>query len=411
MIDALIIDPALKALLFPLRPEELASLESQILAEGCREALIAWRTDDGAVLVDGHNRHAICTKHGLPYRVDVRDFASREAVESWIDDNQLGRRNLTPDAFALVLGRRYNRTKRQGARNDLVPSEATSPHFEEKSNDAAVDEQGGSAQSPDTRTAAALAAAHGVSRATVERAGAFAEAVERLGLVAEVTKGERMPWSRQEVTSAAKALPEDAAPVAIAKVVEKLKKQGLAKQARQATNSSASNEWYTPAQYIDAAREVMGVIDLDPASCKEANQTVRAKRFYTERDDGLSKPWRGRVWCNPPYGRGERNVSNQDLWSTALIERYAAGEVAEGCMLVNSRTGDLWFQKLWNWPICFIAGRINFVSNTGFTDAPIQSSVIVYVGPNQARFREVFRRFGRVVMPEDVALQAVVEAA
>ena len=47
----------------------------------------------------------------------------------------------------------------------------------------------------------------------------------------------------------------------------------------------------------------MGGIDLDPASCAEANKIVQAKQFYSQRDDGLKQPWFGRIWLNPPYGR------------------------------------------------------------------------------------------------------------
>jgi len=90
-------------------------------------------------------------------RIHIRkvDFDSAEAAEDWIDANQLARRNLKPDSFTLALGRRYNRTKEQGARTDL-----TSVQKEHKS------------------TAEALSEEHGVSAMTVRRAGKIAEEVE-----------------------------------------------------------------------------------------------------------------------------------------------------------------------------------------------------------------------------------------
>lgn len=66
-------------------------------------------------------------------------------------------------------------------------------------------------------------------------------------------------------------------------------------------HNSGNNEWYTPLPYVEAARAVMGTIDIDPASSDKANETVQAEHYYTIADNGLVRPWYGRVWLNPPY--------------------------------------------------------------------------------------------------------------
>ena len=66
----------------------------------------------GNVLVDGHNRHEICTRFNLPFKTVQREFADRDAAMDWMHANQPGRRNITPDQFTLLLGRRYNRAKK-----------------------------------------------------------------------------------------------------------------------------------------------------------------------------------------------------------------------------------------------------------------------------------------------------------
>jgi len=148
------IDPEFKRLIPSLSDDEYKQLEANIQSEGCRDSLVVW----GDVLIDGHNRYEICNRHGIEFQVCEMEFSDREEAKDWIDANQLGRRNLTPDAFRLLLGRRYNRSKKQGQRTDL-----TSHQNDGKSTD---------------RTADRLAKEHGVSRPTVERAGKFAEEVE-----------------------------------------------------------------------------------------------------------------------------------------------------------------------------------------------------------------------------------------
>lgn len=95
------IDPEFKDLIPPLQPEEIAGLEASLLAEGCRDALIAW---DG-VLIDGHNRYVICQKHGIDYAITEKELADRDAAILWIIDNQMGRRNLA-DIDRIALQRR-----------------------------------------------------------------------------------------------------------------------------------------------------------------------------------------------------------------------------------------------------------------------------------------------------------------
>ena len=86
------IDNEFRALIPPLSADEYAQLEANIIADGCRDPLVVW---DGT-LIDGHNRHKICTEHGIPYATKEHAFADRDAAIIWIIENQFGRRNLTP---------------------------------------------------------------------------------------------------------------------------------------------------------------------------------------------------------------------------------------------------------------------------------------------------------------------------
>ena len=88
----IVVNEDLRAYIDPLSPEEYEALERSILAEGCRDALVLW----GELLVDGHNRYSICSKHGLPFQtVQNTRFKSIEDVHLWMIDQHLGRRSVS----------------------------------------------------------------------------------------------------------------------------------------------------------------------------------------------------------------------------------------------------------------------------------------------------------------------------
>lgn len=157
--------------------------------------------------------------------------------------------------------------------------------------------------------------------------------------------------------------------------------------------TSKSTEWYTPPQYIEAARTVMGGIDLDPASNAIAQEWIRARRYYTLADDGLAHEWRGRVWLNPPYGK----MTGQFV--SKFTEERLAGRVTEGIVLANSYSTDTaWFQVLWDGILCFTKRRIKFVSPCdGKLAGSTHGSVFVYFGEHEAEFVAEFSRWGPIV--------------
>ena len=162
-----------------------------------------------------------------------------------------------------------------------------------------------------------------------------------------------------------------------------------------------SNEWYTPAKYIEAARTVMGAIDLDPASCEVANQVVKAAQYYSEKQDGLTQPWHGRIWLNPPYGK-INNRSTIDLWIRKLISAYQSREVEQAILLTTCDSDNQWFQLLWNYLICFTNHNVHFfkpingVIRKDSRSTQMFGTVFTYIGPNEQAFIDTFRQFGTI---------------
>lgn len=161
------------------------------------------------------------------------------------------------------------------------------------------------------------------------------------------------------------------------------------------SNNSGDNEWYTPSEYIHAANLVMGGIDLDPASSREANSIVAAAKYYTVEDDGLSHPWAGRVWMNPPYAR-----PLIDSFCAKLAESFAQGDVTQALTLTNNATETGWFHALAEVgeAICFPRHRVKFWHREKESAVPLQGQAVVYMGPNVEAFRREFLQFGFTVV-------------
>lgn len=121
------ISEELRAYIDPLTANEYAALERSILAEGCRDALILWND----VLIDGHNRYAICKKHGIEFKtVQNNSFATIEDVMLWMIDNHLARRSVSDFQRGMLALRKKSilaaRTKAQQESGAASGTEAAS---------------------------------------------------------------------------------------------------------------------------------------------------------------------------------------------------------------------------------------------------------------------------------------------
>ncbi len=173
MTHKLILDPEFSHFVPPLAPKEMELLEQSILNEGCRDAIITWN----GVILDGHNRYAICTKHNIPFRTKEILIDSRDEAIAWICTNQMGRRNITEENKRYLIGKRYDAEKRIGARNatgrNQYSIQEDSPRML------------GKPQGYDTKhgIASSLGNEYRISHATVEKYGRYAQAVDRIAQV------------------------------------------------------------------------------------------------------------------------------------------------------------------------------------------------------------------------------------
>jgi hypothetical protein len=153
------------------------------------------------------------------------------------------------------------------------------------------------------------------------------------------------------------------------------------------------DEWFTPVEIIEAVRDVLGVIDLDPASCDQAQQTVQATRYFTIENDGLKQEWSGCVWLNGPFSH-PLNIK----FVTKLIDEYQSGNVFKAIMLVNILP-SAWLQDAIKAcsAVCFSRDRLRFTHQTGKVQTNKHNLGIFFFGPDVGKFQRRFSEFGRVL--------------
>jgi hypothetical protein len=177
MSQEITIDPEFRDLIPPLTPNELEQLHRSLDDDGCRDSLLVWQ----GILIDGHNRFSHCKTSNIKFQIREMSFPDRHTAKDYVILNQLGRRNLSADAAALLRGKLYNGTKKQGKRSDLTSGKSCTK----------------------SDTAEKIAKDSGVSPRTVKNDAKFAEAADATGETAAVIAGTSKK-SRKEVIAAAK---------------------------------------------------------------------------------------------------------------------------------------------------------------------------------------------------------------
>jgi DNA N-6-adenine-methyltransferase (Dam) len=191
----------------------------------------------------------------------------------------------------------------------------------------------------------------------------------------------------------------DLAPRAFETYVADAKKRAnknLDASGNQQLGGSGDDEYFTPSKYVKAVRDVLGTIDLDPASCDEAQATVRAVHYFTKDDNGLTQDWHGRVFLNPPFSRPLLRPFVQHL-----IHEYKSGRVSEAILLGFSNTSTEWFQEAMAVAsaICFTNTNIAFIHRTkGQMGRSAIGQAFLYFGSDVEKFARRFSEFGFVMI-------------
>jgi len=178
---------------------------------------------------------------------------------------------------------------------------------------------------------------------------------------------------------------------------------------------STGQSWLTPPEIIDKVVDVFQEIDLDP--CGSARGWVSAKQTYTgprawggDGRDGLSEPWTGRIFVNPPYGRTAPHPEICGGRATSMADwlRKCEESSQKGCDVIAlvpaAVETNFWFNSVWDKAVvCFLRHRVVFwTRNDNKVPVPAKScipkpiAVLYYGNAYEWAFRSIFGQVGFV---------------
>ena len=161
------------------------------------------------------------------------------------------------------------------------------------------------------------------------------------------------------------------------------------------TPKTSTNEYGTPPQLIRRLEGALGEkFDLDP--CSGAERDPIAKEKYTKDDDGLSKPWFGNVFVNPPF-------SDCEMWAKKSYDEQQNGGAERVVLLLPVRLATGYFHDYLSAAdaLCFPRGRINYCNSEGVVNGvPFASYIVVFGDPSP--FLRLFDELGTVFTPNDI---------
>ena len=307
LASKIIIDQAFRERLSPLEPFSFQELEQSIIRYGgADDPLVVW--DETDILVDGHHRYDVCLKHGLPFKIIRKSFASREAVERFIDGRQLGRRNLNENVKSYLIGKRYREEKREHGAPEGNQNASKQSGKEKPENLPLCSE----------KTAAKIAAEKGMSEKTVRNAANYAAAVDTLAEQG-ISKNAAFESSRATVKKAAN-LPEEQRRI-VADLLHQEPKTKLNRamgKARKVMETLAAHIADTTADLPnEPLTEEPPVVEIDGHLLLCGDNTDQAIRARLPAEVALA-------FCDPPYNSTDETWDGQHVWQQDYLAEIAA---------------------------------------------------------------------------------------